>query len=165
MRSLDEVIQATERCWKGPQECNTCSYKDDLREGNCCATRALDALNHLKMYRSDRLQYEADRKHWQEEMTQVMDQYNSARDKHIKALAELKQNDPLTWDELLRMEGKPVWLERYDPIDNTRGWISGTWMLIEFINNDYFDARNSDGEQYDFVKGDDTWQAYRKERK
>ena len=77
-----------------------------------------------------------------------------------------KENPPLTWEELRHMEGKPVWIEQFDAIDSTRGWRCCNWMLIEFINNSYLDARNSDGEQYNLNKDEQgyIWQAYRKER-
>ena len=88
------------------------------------------------------------------------------KDYCLKLIHELEpenQNDPLTWDELTEMEGKPVWVEQYDPIDEKKGWKTASWMLLEFINDEYFDVRNSDGEQYCFYKGE-SWKAYRKER-
>ena len=73
-------------------------------------------------------------------------------------------NPPLTWDELKTMEGNPVWMEVYDPIDEKTGWHTASWKLIEFINDEYFDVRDSDGEQECFYKSENDWQAYRKER-
>lgn len=77
-------------------------------------------------------------------------------------------NQPLTWDELKTMEGKPVWVEVYDPIDEKTGWHTASWKLIEFINDEYFVVRDSDGGEECFYKSENDsycWQAYRKERK
>ena len=80
-------------------------------------------------------------------------------------MADVEDNPPLSWDELRDMEGKPVWMEQYDPIDEMTGWYTASWYLLEFINNDYLDVRNSDGEQYCFYKDEEKyWRAYRKER-
>ena len=79
--------------------------------------------------------------------------------------ADMNDNQPLSWDELLMMEGMPVWLEVYDPIDGMTGWRTASWRLIEFINDEYFDVRNSDGEQECFYKSESKyWTVYRKER-
>ena len=99
------------------------------------------SLHYLKAYKDDKDDLTALRSYW----------------------AEQQANPVLSWDELRQMEGKPVWIEEYDAVDSTRGWRYCRWMLIEFVNDSYMDARNSDGEQYNFDKGEETWQAYRKE--
>lgn len=111
-----------------------------------------DALQYLKEYKANREDPDGD--HQQLEKAQNL-------------LWEFYQNDPLSWDELKSMEGKPVWVEVYDPIDEKTGWHTASWKLIEFINDEYFDVRNSDGEQECFYKSENDcycWQAYRKER-
>ena len=150
MLTLDEVIKAI-------GELTAC---DDTGYSYIADGDADDALHYLKMYRSDMIQYEADRKYWQEEMTQVMDQYNSARDKHIKELKELKQNDPLTWDELKQMEGKPVWIEE-------KGYYQTWeyWSLVYWMNDDELTLWNENGRTtYSKNEQGTVWQAYRKER-
>ena len=77
---------------------------------------------------------------------------------------EISDNPPLTWDELKQMEGKPVWVEVYDPIDEKSGWHTAYWTLIEFINGDYICLRDNGGEQQIYQKQSKTWQAYRKGR-
>ena len=73
------------------------------------------------------------------------------------------ENDPLTWEELKGMEGKPVWVKRTGKI--------GHWDIVRRTGRIY------EGEDPDmwmwFYVGDKkqktmygkTWQAYRKEQK
>ena len=73
-------------------------------------------------------------------------------------------NDPLTWDELKSMEGKPVWVESSDSFNRRRWMFVGEWfdddeMRLFDIGNDYPDYVSKNG----YESG--TWQAYRKERK
>ena len=81
--------------------------------------------------------------------------------------AELvERNEPLTWDELQTMEGKPVWI---DSVPLVRRWV----IIKKFHpiggNKNLFDMEVEDGAH--FLRksmGRDTgawWQAYRKERK
>lgn len=85
MKTLDEVIKANECCNHGEPDsrCEYCPYNGI---GACCLERESNALHYLKEYRT--LQYG-----------------------YIKAIANLEDNPPLTWDELKTMEGKPVWVE------------------------------------------------------
>ena len=82
----------------------------------------------------------------------------------IEDVIDTIDNTPLTLDKLRTMEGKPIWVEVYDPIDENKGWHIASWKLIEYINDEYFDVRSSDGEQDCFFKSENDWQAYRKER-
>ena len=91
-----------------------------------------DALHYLKEYRSDKVMWEADRKGY----LNWIEQYKEAREKHQQAVIELKKNPPLTWQELKQMEGKPIWLDQYDTIDEKTGWHTASWYLLEFINED-----------------------------
>ena len=82
-------------------------------------------------------------------------------------LQDFYRNDPLSWNELRTMEGKPVWVE----------WISGTWkglnkwVILSRIDDDYlvFTASDVAGQSYNgqlrLMNLGKTWQAYRKERK
>ena len=73
------------------------------------------------------------------------------------------KNDPLTWDELKTMEGKPVWVEG-------AGYV-GSWYIVEcFDDNGGTEYVLLCGNQYwksDMKDEEDgvSWQAYRKERK
>ena len=72
-------------------------------------------------------------------------------------------NNPLTWDELCTMEGKPVWVEG----EHGCIWNFKSWVLIRL------DTENDDliiciDNNYEFAIGQEDygtdWQAYRKER-
>lgn len=75
-------------------------------------------------------------------------------------------NEPLTWDELKTMEGKPVWAEEDD--GKYKGWVMVGKFYSLFENEDldahvnlYYFGRSMEysKEMYGFY-----WQAYRKER-
>ena len=109
MKTLDEVIDAMERCSKPHYfERAGCPYEDDDAETGCHPDdRDADALYYLKEYRSEKAMWEADRKGYLD----WIEQYKESREKHQQAVIELKKNPPLTWDELKDMEEKPVWIE------------------------------------------------------
>lgn len=122
-----------------------------------------DALHYLKQYRSDKAMWAADKKGLED----WIEQYKDARDRHQQAVIELLKNDPLTWDELKAMEGKPVWVE----VDGYLGY----WTIVHWNSNivfeEYYDwiASPEDPMKAPLVSLDDnnfgkTWQAYRKER-
>lgn len=75
------------------------------------------------------------------------------------------KNDPLTWDELKAMEGKPVWME-YGISFNQKRWV----VIHSFHNTGSFCYMDVSGNypntfwQKDMGE-DEFWQAYRKERK
>ena len=130
MKTLDEVIIALEVCTSGycshPKH-GDCPYLD---ERNDCDTRQrkLDALQWLKGYRAHI------------ELDKLRDKCET-------------ENDPLSWDELRTMEGKPVWVE---PCKE--------WMLITEIETEpHIWLLSLDGLDYDMSLHE--WQAYRKERK
>jgi len=114
-----------------------------------------DALRYLKKYKNTDENYKKAIAH----VTEVIDHYEKMVADYLAV-----NNPPLTWDELRKMEGKPVWVEVYDQINEKTGWHTASWKLIEFINDEYFDVRDSDGEQECFYKSENDWQAYRKER-
>ena len=136
MKTLEEVIKANECCDHGEPDsrCEDCPYNGI---GACYAERESDALQWLKGYRAH---IELDR----------------LRD---KCEAE---NEPLTWDELKSMEGKPVWFE---------GYAGNFWCIVREMQ------KNSDGTEDVIFDGPhgmtgvghddqygDKWQVYRKER-
>ena len=86
-------------------------------------------------------------------------------------LADLKEefrpNDPLTWDELKGMEGKPVWIWLSPRIKNTPG--SGRWEIIYKFNpiggnKNLFEMEMESRSRFKRKYQGDLWQAYRKER-
>lgn len=76
---------------------------------------------------------------------------------------ESQKNEPLSWDELRTMEGKPVWVEgSHGPALSYKGWAlisfdkQGDDMKCQLYNSAEFWIGEED-------YGTD-WQAYRKER-
>ena len=141
MKSLNEVIKANECCDHGEPDskCEDCPYNGI---GACCAERESDALQWLKGYRAHI------------ELDKLRDKCET-------------ENEPLSWDELRQMEGKPVWVE------GNHGCIWGqkAWSLIRLDpeNDDIVICINTDnGVHYEFAIGQEDygtdWQAYRKER-
>ena len=134
MKTLDEVIKAKELCNDHYFKCDECSYYDDDNEVGCRSDDLdADALHYLKEYRATQTAY-------------------------IKAMADLEDNPPLTWDELLRMEEKPVWVE------NVFGLAE--WELISRVKEGSIVTIAADESIADIQAEDypHRWQAYRKER-
>lgn len=77
-------------------------------------------------------------------------------------------NDPLSWEELKAMEGKPVWveqtmvLEEGTPEEYTQD--VKEWMIVSNIGHRCIDMVNVNDGELRFDRSDLTWQAYRKER-
>ena len=159
-KSLDEVIIAQELCELGDR-CTDCPYAKRDENGDwsfCCGDAEADTLHYLKIYRSDMRMYADNQKYWEDELKQKIKDFGDAKDRYIKRLKELEigtLNDPLTWEELLEMEGKPVWVEEKD--------MPSTWIIIWDVTENWLYPTGCDAYRHEeFGK---TWQAYRKERK
>lgn len=139
MRTLDEVIELSEKIL-------TFAYlpKDDTTTTAGLALYYLRELRHI-----------LNNTVWVE---------STKEEKGYWKLPTLPEtaNDPLTWDELRQMEGKPIWVEDYDDDDCYKRW----YILERFektecdeyavLNSLYF-SRNYYNDR------SDGWQAYRKE--
>ena len=136
MKTLDEVIWAVENCDSAIDDCAHCAYyKEDCE--NLRPLRA-DALHYLREYQRLQIAF-------------------------LKALADLEDNQPITWDELKQMEGMPVFVEeRYRNGDLK----SSGWWLIDFWNDDQICLRDQGGNPWNEHRSNygRDWQAYRKER-
>ena len=135
MKTLDEVIKGFECCEN--TDCGNCPYKilfnDDSHVPCDQFSKDEDALYYLKEYREK-----------QYELSAMFDEYQAK-------VAE-DPNEPLDWEELKQMEGKPVWVE---PCKE--------WMLITEIETEpHIWLLSLDGMDYDMSLHE--WQAYRKER-
>ena len=116
-----------------------------------------DALYYLRMYYSDKVQWESDRKHYED----WIEQYKESRNKHQQAVKEMLKNPPLTWEELKEMVGKPVWVETDEEVKR--------WEIIEGI----YQSQEEPHLECFFTKSDfcyskltigEAWNAYRRER-
>ena len=136
MKTLDEVIWAVEHC-DSAVDCTYCSYFTD----DCEDLRQLrsDALHYLKEYR---------------ELVQKTHQLDAE-----------DGDEPLTWEELKEMVGKPVWMELIYPEGTYFHWgiISGfskvgyEWLSLRgFYEIDPFSVMDKEQGK--------TWNAYRRER-
>ena len=118
----------------------------------------VDALHYLKEYRSDMLMYAANQKHWEDELKQKIKDFGDAKDRYIAKLKELDigtLNNPLTWQELKQMEGKPVWYEH----EFWKGWI-----ILGKVEQGVTCEMIPDREERWYIVKDGSAKAYRKER-
>lgn len=136
MFTLDEVIKMFEDTW-------VCPSVDEANE-YCEMMVARDAaLHYLKIF--------------QRHEERVRGQLDDLKE-------EYRPNEPLTWDELRTMEGKPVFVE----VDEKyKGWVMVGKFYSLFENEDldahvnlYYFGRSMEysKEMYGYY-----WQAYRKE--
>lgn len=143
MKSIDEVVEMAEHCWKPMPKgtCDKCPSRQ--RAGNC--NLLAQALYYLREYR---------------------DVKNAAIEEIERRLAFLHStsiyNPPLSWDELKAMEGKPVWIEHLET-----GTPHGEWTIVQTpaaFGDVYLVTRYRD--RYVLYEKDlsKTWQAYRKEK-
>lgn len=168
MKTLDEVIKVFSEVNK-EVGCGDCQFNDaESDDIPCEMTDCIfaDTLHYLKEYRSDKLQYEADRKLWEAALFGKVKECEEARARYIAKLKELDigtLNDPLTWDELKQMKGKPVWVEAESlSVGVSPYWKD--WYIIKSFSNDEFMYCNDGFEWAKEMQGR-LWQAYRKERK
>lgn len=139
MKTLDEVIEKIEKMWVCPSSDEDAEYCDlmEVKE---------DALHYLKEYQ----RY----------------QNTPSRIGHM-AMVDLEDNPPLTYDELLQMGRKPVWIEWLGPRKRMSRW----WIIDHDANEcpgkDILLSICTSGTRREFLMRDEegkTWQAYRKER-
>ena len=150
MKTLNEVIEALNNCADvnaNFEACECCEYRDIRDDGYDCG----------------RLQMMEDALHYLEEYQRY--QNTPSRNGHIALVdfEESQKNEPLTWDDLKAMEGKPVWVEDNidEPEDTTKYW--AIYRRIEKSQETEY-ALLSDF-YYDKAQYGETWQAYRKEKR
>lgn len=144
MKTLDEVIERLE---------------DDLH-----ATEADSQL--IMLFDRD----VADALHYLKVLKDILDPLKVKKISHeitcpqcnsVIAILLPESNEPLTWDELKQMEGKPVWVE----YTYQGEWRSdkGEWIIINLMGDDDLIDQTGEGLFPKSLYGK-TWQAYRKER-
>ena len=148
MKTLDEVIKANECCdhCEPDSNCKECPY---ISVPACALERETDALHYLKVF--------------QRHEERVRGQLDDLKE-------EYRPNDPLTWDELKTMEGKPVWVEIFYPVmeDETgatedEGKWEGYWALRTHRKHEFLIVEKQREPLYEEDYGK-SWKAYRKER-
>ena len=143
MKTLDDVIKANECCNHGEPDsrCEECPYNGI---GACCLERESDALHYLKEYK------------------RVQNKIEKIALGNIEDTLDKLDNKPLTWEELIQMDGKPVWIEAESlSVGVSPYWKD--WYIIKSFSNDEFMYCNDSFEWAKEMQGR-LWQAYRKEQ-
>lgn len=141
MKTLDEVIELSERCTLPyPGDCLNCEYFEDETGYDCRCKIIADALHYLKEYRTTQTAY-----------VKAMADYEELKN----FWAESQANPPLTFDELKQMEGKPVWYEH----EFWKGWI-----ILGKVEQGVKCEMIPDREEKWYIVKDGSAKAYRKER-
>ena len=139
MKTLDEVIEILEKVV-------THDYVWFYEKTALMTIETLiDTLQYLREYQ------------WQ--MTNP-DGDHQQLEKAQKLLWKFYQNDPLTWDELQQMIGKPIWVEYegYTP----------DWEIVEYVGNTKWKWGEVVETHLSILHKENQgkeWQAYRKERR
>ena len=135
MKTLDEVIKAYEY-----------TYENDP----IAWTYGVDVLHYLKEYKEKQKTLEIKEAEYKRGFEQLMVEWS-----------RIKDNPPLTWDELRTMEGKPVWIE----LLNHDMWVDSEWWVIGEVRKDdiilatYLDEMELCEEDIGVL-----WNAFRKKR-
>lgn len=111
-----------------------------------------DALHYLKEYKANREDPDGD--HQQLKKCRAL-------------LQDFYRNDPLSWDELKQMEGKPVWVEVLDDTGDHYKWRGDGWYIVKDFSQGYYGGYchlEPNYRTWTEKTYSDLWQAYRKER-
>ena len=131
MKMLDEVIKALEICSTQLRCDGVCPYH---KSGCIEYEMEKDALHYLREYKNCK--------------------DCAYSDSYLRCTKE-DSNDPLTWDELKTMEGKPVWYEH----EFWKGWI-----ILGKVEQGVNCEMIPDQEERWYIVKDGSAKAYRKER-
>lgn len=148
MKTIDEVIKALEMCTADNCVClSGCPYSefadgDDGCEYHAIPAMQIDALHYLKIF--------------QRHEERVRSQLDDLKE-------EYQPNEPLTWEQLKQMEGKPVWVEL--PHSYRKAWGLNDGMFTDAYGNDCITVKVlHDLWHLQKKQMGETWQAYRKEK-
>lgn len=160
MKTLDEVIKAINWCTELDQSgCGACPYSDNA-DNRCYEEDALHYLKELKEARAilATAREEAKKQIDAIKIMAINSMANQCETCPWRKHEDLGKNEPLTWDELKSMEGKPVWVEECN--GDTKGW-----LLILRTNYDVINCTTKHGNSFYLYKSSysEKWQAYRKE--
>ena len=115
MKTLDELITRfeTAKSYLPEVEPGMMLREDDF----------LDALMYLKMYRSDKAQYEIDCEQWETAGAEARKAYEEARDRHIEALNVLQAEKERYAEAVKACEDAK---NKYNAIHND--WLHMKWL-------------------------------------
>ena len=156
MKTLDEVIKGFECC--NSINCAECPYAN---------------WDNTDVVRCNDTEKEDDALHYLKELRHILDNtvwVNSTKEKtgywKLPTLPETG-NDPLSWEQLKQMEGKPVWVEVQDDNGDHYKWRGDRWYIVKDFSQGYYGGYCHLEPNYrtwtEQTYGE-LWQAYRKER-
>ena len=127
-----------------------------------------DALHYLRAYRENQQAYVENSQKAEEARERYLEAVKNCEHVCLKAekvVMDAERNDPITWEELRQMEGKPVWVELNSKYGNYSHWgiiHSFPKAGYEFMELwGFHDIVSFSVMQKEQGK---TWNAYRKER-
>lgn len=132
MKTLEEVIEAERHCIGNG--CRGCPY-DIVTYGGSCECNE-DVLHYLEAFRDAKNSLDTERDRYAEAVRNCEIAENKYREL-CKTSQELR-NDPLTWQELKTMEGKPVWLETCGFDENGDGKFAKKqrWVIVHHFGDE-----------------------------
>jgi len=139
MKTLNEVLKSWETCTACEDRCNECPYTEFDENGKWKSSNC--------------------REHAEDTIAYL---------KEYHELLNNVENEPLEWEELKQMEGKPVWVEfqNYDMWADPEHHTNGSWWIVgEVRKDDIIIAQYLDEAELCEEDLGDVWQAYRKEKK
>ena len=126
-------------------------------------------INNLIQLRDDLERYKEDYGKATRELTEAREQWIAEKKRmesyelmYIHAMANLEDNPPLSWDDVKRMEGKPLWVEEYYYNGQKK---SAGWWLVDTQDDEQIVLRDQAGNPWYayFISMGTDWKAYRKE--
>ena len=138
----------------------------------------LEQRNMERLPKGAKIMYSLDQVIWFLEQRQQTEDWN-IRDEAITYLKGYKEilpeycqmkldavNNPLTWEELLEIKGKPVWVEVLDDTGDHCKW-RGEWMLVKDFSQGIIGEychMEPNYRTWIHTSYGDLWRAYRRER-
>ena len=144
MKTLDEVIEALDICWHvGNIDCTLCPYYTD---NSWCDEKDADVIYYLQEYRDKRHELDIQIANYQEAVKncELAENRYKREERITKSIQEdyIREindgNQPLIWEELKTMIGKPVWIleSLVDPFSEDLLSRKGHWDIIREIYHD-----------------------------
>lgn len=148
MRTLEEVIKALEMCTSDKCVCvSGCPYSDLADGDDGCEYHAIPAMQRDALFY---LRYYLD----------IKKSVNHAVMENLK-IEFTDYNPALSWEELHKMVGKPIWIESEN--GNRWGIIESFAFYLPDGSQEYMQTEDGEGfADSTHERGD--WRAYRKER-
>lgn len=130
MKTIDDVLKAYDICIN-EKSCDDCPYTEHNTEGkwacSLCGDCTRDTVYYLQQYKKTKELLFDGLKRLEESEKYFIER----RAYYEQAIENFNSNNPLAWDELKQMIGKPVWFEAESDEIEFRDWM----LIAENINN------------------------------